>query len=631
MLPRLARFLCCMAFVESAAFLAGGLKVDAQIQVAEALLVELNASDPSAGTPVWINTAPESIGDFIEVGDPIGLPIVEEVAGVMAVTFNSTDIHDAYQSEADAPEGIIGPDPTRSIEVWAYNPVVADEETLLAWGSRGGPDGTNMSFNYGVNPMYGAIGHWGGAGPDIGWNDGGGAPAAGQWHHLVYTYDGTTTRVYSDGCIVEESNCEWNSEELGAGVINTFGPTRIVLSAQLEAGGVTLNFPLRGTLSIARVRIHDGVLTPAQIQNNYDFECPELCPPPGTCGCDNCPDTEDFHYRGQTRYSRKLRFSGFPAPTFTATAPPGAAIAPDGLLTYTLPDPQVASFNVSASCSNSEGTSSFSWKVTLVDPPPRADIQIAGELLVDLDAEADTAGTPVWLSNGSVGSFIEIGDPFTEALGPEGSPAVVFNGGATDDAYQSSENAPAGIVGINPTRSIEVWAFNPEVGDEETLLAWGRRGGPDGSNMSFNYGGNAMYGAVGHWGGAGPDLGWDNAGGAPEAGVWHHLVYTFDGDATATTRVYVDGILANSELLGPGVINTHADHPITLAVQIANAAGALDFSVREGSLGLGQVRIHDGVLSPSQVFHNFNAERGDYGLPEPNVEPPAILNAPDSD
>ena len=110
-----------------------------------------------------------------------------------------------------------------------------------------------------------AIGHWGS--PDIGWNNSGGAPAAGQWHHLVYTYDGTTTRVYSDGV-------QANSETLGAGVINTHANTSILLAAQLEADGVTVTGSLRGSLLLAKVRIHDGALTPAQVANNYNFERP---------------------------------------------------------------------------------------------------------------------------------------------------------------------------------------------------------------------------------------------------------------------------------------------------------------------------------------------------------------------
>ncbi len=80
---------------------------------------------------------------------------------------------------------------------------------MVSWGHRGGPDGTNMSFNYGFRGEWGAVGHWGGGGPDLGWVDNNwtaGVPAANKWHHLVYTYDGTTTRVYSDGLLSNEEN-----------------------------------------------------------------------------------------------------------------------------------------------------------------------------------------------------------------------------------------------------------------------------------------------------------------------------------------------------------------------------------------------------------------------------------------
>ena len=141
-----------------------------------------------------------TLGDFVEVGDP---RTVNVSGGVPAVYFDGVD--DAYQSPVGAPAGLTGLDPTRTIEAWVFNPSIPDEETIVSWGHRGGPDGSNMSFNYGAHGAYGAVGHWGGA--DIGWvdNDPGtaGAPAAMQWHHLVYTFDGTTTRVYSDGSAAE--------------------------------------------------------------------------------------------------------------------------------------------------------------------------------------------------------------------------------------------------------------------------------------------------------------------------------------------------------------------------------------------------------------------------------------------
>ena len=239
-----------------------------QVEVAEELLVELSAADPSAGSPIWANTAPASIGDFLKVGDPF----VEIILGLPAVTFNAGAGLDAYQSELDAPPGIVGPDPTRSIEAWVFNSTVDDEETIVAWGARQVPAGSNMSFNYGTNPNWGAVGHW--DAPDLGWGPGG-APAAGVWHHLVYTYDGTTTRVYADGCLVDETDCPTNSEVVGSGVINTFSPSKVTLAAQLMAGGVTISSWLRGILSIAGVRIHDGVLTPAQVAHNFALGCCE--------------------------------------------------------------------------------------------------------------------------------------------------------------------------------------------------------------------------------------------------------------------------------------------------------------------------------------------------------------------
>ena len=215
------------------------------IEVAEELLVDLDAADDTAGDDVWINNG--TLDDFARVGNPQKV----EIRGVPAVQF-SGGIPDAYQCLENAPETLIGPDPTRSIEVWVYNEDIAAEETMVAWGKRGGPCGTNMSFNYGTNVHFGAVGHWCWDFQDLGWDP---VPIAGQWHYLVYTYDGTTTRVYADGVLN-------NEEVLGPGKINTHGGTPITLAAQYEADGFTLNVPLAGTLALARVRVHAGVLTP---------------------------------------------------------------------------------------------------------------------------------------------------------------------------------------------------------------------------------------------------------------------------------------------------------------------------------------------------------------------------------
>ena len=254
----------------------------AQIHTAENLLVDIDATGLADGELSSIANNGTLGGFFAATGTLDTVPIVSappsNLASVPGITFDGGDymqlVSEVGGPVIPAPAGLVGVDPTRTIEVWAYNPDVLDEETMVSWGHRGGaPDGSNLSFNYGNNGTWGAVGHWGS--PDIGWNDAGGSPAAGQWHHLVYTYDGTTTRVYADGILS-------NMEVLAPGVINTHTDTAINLATQLEADGVTPTGTLRGSLTLAKVRIHDGVLSDQQVAENYLEERNQFSPPLST-------------------------------------------------------------------------------------------------------------------------------------------------------------------------------------------------------------------------------------------------------------------------------------------------------------------------------------------------------------
>ena len=83
------------------------------IEIAEALLIELDAEDASADTGIWVNTGSEG-GNFIAQGNPL----VEQAdgdlgtGGARGLNFNSTGTLDVYVSDFDAPAGIIGVDPT---------------------------------------------------------------------------------------------------------------------------------------------------------------------------------------------------------------------------------------------------------------------------------------------------------------------------------------------------------------------------------------------------------------------------------------------------------------------------------------------------------------------------------------
>jgi len=225
-----------------------------------------------------------------------------------------------------------------------------------------------------------------------------------------------------------------------------------------------------------------------------------------------------------------------------------------------------------------------------------AAVTIAGNLLVELSATHATAGTASWTNTGTLGgSFTEVGDAV-----PVNISGVSYISLGSNVAYRGP-TAPPDITGSSD-RTIEVWMRNPTIATEDTLVSWGHRGGPNGTNLAFNNGSNTTFGAVGHWGA--PDMGW--TGGTPVAATLHHLVYTYDG---TTARVYADGVLRNTLTFAA---NTHSLATDTINLQAQNnAAGGLEWISSDG-YELAVLRIHSGTLSDADVLNNFNQ-----GVPEP--------------
>jgi hypothetical protein len=228
----------------------------ARIEVAEDLLVDLRSEDLAPGSvSEWPNRG--SLGGVFRA---FGNPVVETVGDweTDVVSFDGV----SYFEGPVSPQGIVGGG-TRSIEVWAYNIGESKEECMVAWSHRGGPDGTNMTFNYGWKD-FGAAGHWGDD-ADMAWEGfdnalggTGGYPPLETWWHLVYTYDGSTIRLYVNG--------ELNNARTVA--INTHSVNIIRIGAQNDNDGTAKMGDRVFSGAIAQVRIHDGVLTPEQIQNN---------------------------------------------------------------------------------------------------------------------------------------------------------------------------------------------------------------------------------------------------------------------------------------------------------------------------------------------------------------------------
>jgi hypothetical protein len=220
-----------------------------------AVLVNLDATTlPTGALPVWTNTGTLP-GNFTSGATVPQVTLATPGAGggnaVNAVLFTGTP---TYYGGPIAPNAI-GGQGARSIEVWAMNPGTVDEESLVAWGRRGGGDGTNMSFNWGHHGTWGAVGHWGA--PDMPWVP---QPPVNQWHHLVYTYDGATVRLYVDG----QAN---NSRAL---TLNTHQGFAIVIAGQNNNVSPFAPVGFNATMSIAKVKVHDTALTLSDVRLSYN-------------------------------------------------------------------------------------------------------------------------------------------------------------------------------------------------------------------------------------------------------------------------------------------------------------------------------------------------------------------------
>lgn len=233
-------------------------------------------------------------------------------------------------------------------------------------------------------------------------------------------------------------------------------------------------------------------------------------------------------------------------------------------------------------------------------PSYAATVEVAGSLLIDLDAADFKPGSDRWPQhsdgNALTGDFLAKGSPTRQPVG--GVPAVVFDG---DGDYFVGPITTAALHGPRANHSVEVWAYQGNVREQESLVSWGKRWGPDGTYAGFRYGEDPDFGAIGRWGHY--EMGFKDV---PKPGRWHHLAYTYDGTRQC---VYVDGKLDSSA--EAGVLDSHDMMPIHLGVEICGDL-KLEGLFTHYSGAMRRVRIHSGVLSHSQVRANYQAERDDF-------------------
>jgi hypothetical protein len=231
-------------FASAIASAMASLPAQAQLAVAENILVDLRATQSSAGTSTWANLG--VAGNFAVVS---GTPVKQNLGGVDYVTMDPL----TQYVGPFAPATVTGAG-TRTVEVWVKNDSVDNEDIMVAWGKRGA-NGRNYAFTYGSNGTWGALGAWGAQ--DLHWAT---VPAAATLHHLVITYDGTTTRLYADGVFV-------NDEALPLDTFND--PCNFIINGGREGDNVAIQRPNGGNMDYAAIRVHAGALSDAQVAANF--------------------------------------------------------------------------------------------------------------------------------------------------------------------------------------------------------------------------------------------------------------------------------------------------------------------------------------------------------------------------
>jgi hypothetical protein len=216
-------------------------------------------------------------------------------------------------------------------------------------------------------------------------------------------------------------------------------------------------------------------------------------------------------------------------------------------------------------------------------------LAVAGEMLVDVHAMRGistnaTGSVTNWINYGSLCGVFTNGAAVTYPLSAQvaNRRCISFDGG---DWLLSSVTMPTSATTNKASYSVEFWANDPSrVVDRETAVAWARRG--DAAVAQFGPGNLAAE----HWGNY---LYWSPY---PSFGNWHHFVITYDG---TTERGYLDGV-ANSS--GTKTLDMADNNPISLG-----AAYLSDMTTPQDPLsgGIVAVRIHTGVLTPTQVSTNY--------------------------
>ncbi len=219
-----------------------------------------NAVNNSAYAAPGFNAAQTNPPEMVLQTDASGGPNNGVSATVPTVPVNQRMMVASFLTPAQ----MLGSNPW-SVECWFYEiSDAADPRGLFGWTLAAPASGDAGEISSSTTA------YWAGSAADandLTWVPSGvvgtvsaAAPSLSAWHYSVLTYDGTTLSVYLDGSLS-------NSAPRALNINSTIDPNPVIFS-QLGA------FPAIGTSSsyngaMAALRVHTGVLSAADVANNY--------------------------------------------------------------------------------------------------------------------------------------------------------------------------------------------------------------------------------------------------------------------------------------------------------------------------------------------------------------------------
>ncbi len=641
-----------------------------------AVQIDLDATDQPLGPlSSWANDG--AIGmTFDSAGTKV--PDVIEVDGVNAVFLSNAEDFDD-DSDPETPP-VVDPDNTtyyegpsafggtvngeRTIEAWVHDDELAPLQNIIAWGTQGSKGGAAF-YGYGTDPVGGAAIHW-----EDDNSYGRSTLPTGRWVHVAVVYTtadpdlfGPGVRVYIDGFLTRLEPVN-NALSPVNGVVPEGGtPVMIPYSigrVRDGEGEIVENADDSGIepIKIGRIRVHDEPLDQATIRatviadgaatfwpdndgdgmpNWYEELHPGLDPETADAGEDADSDflTNIDEYDGNTSPSDNDTdddgaFDGAEvnATLNDGTTPTGFA-ATDPLL----PDKDydglldgaevIAGTNPDDPDSDLDGATDAQEVWFGTDPLVNDGNLPADDRgpVIDLDATGLPVG-PVtsWVNSGAMGQDwvpFNIATPPSVETHETGVKGLVLDG---VDSVLVGPPAPIHMV-FDGARSAEAWVLNPNVSSEESIIAWGSRGSPDGSNCSFNHGDRDDFGAFTGWGDA-FDIGY---GGKVSSDQWTHVAITYNAD-TFLLSVYHNGILANSKTTG---IEDEGDPALSLFTDLFGSTGEAypilvggqnqgsGIPARAASLIIGKLKVYDRELSEEEIEASFIADEASFPRPDP--------------